>query len=158
DVWSSAFRRLVSMIPVNRLKAELQTSYEEARAFHIANFRLSDVWSSAFRRSVSMIPVNRLKAELQTSYEEAKMRFTTMVTITVVMFIAAGAAFVFKGWDLVTAYGGPEVPIRDGFRVAWMLRATSFAYLYGTALLGGGLVIWAVRNTRDITTQTNVSL
>jgi len=48
--------------------------------------------------------------------EEEKMRFKTMATITAVIFIAAGAAFDFKGWDLVTAYGGPEVPIRDSFR------------------------------------------
>ncbi|MCI0389487.1 MAG: sensor histidine kinase [Acidobacteria bacterium] len=86
------------------------------------------------------------------------MRFKTMTTITAVFFIAAGAAFIFKTWDLVTAYGGPEVLIRDSFRVMWMLRASSFANLYGTALLGSGLVIWAIRNTQDITTQTNVSL
>src|SRR5262245_2654134 len=86
------------------------------------------------------------------------MRFKTMATITAVIFIAAGATFVFQGWDMVTIFGGPEVPIRNSFRVAWMLRSASFAYLYGTALLGSGLTIWAVRNTRDIPTQTNVSL
>ncbi|MGH9751627.1 MAG: sensor histidine kinase, partial [Blastocatellia bacterium] len=86
------------------------------------------------------------------------MRFKTMATITAVIFIAAGAAFFFSGWNMVTAYGGPEVPIPNNFRVNWMLRASSFAYLYGTALLGSGFLTWAVRNTRDITTQTNVSL
>ena len=67
------------------------------------------------------------------------MRFKTMAMITAVIFIAAGAAFVFNAWDLVTAYGGPEVLIRDSFRVMWMLRASSFANLYGTALVGSGL-------------------
>src|SRR5262249_12114935 len=33
-----------------------------------------------------------------------------------------------------------------------------FANLCGTALLGSGLVIWVIRNTRDITTHINVSL
>lgn len=86
------------------------------------------------------------------------MRFKTMATISAVTFIAAGSAFIFRGWDLVEAYGGPESPISKGIRTLWMLRVVSFANIYGTALLGGGLVTLAVKSARDLTTQINVSL
>jgi signal transduction histidine kinase len=90
--------------------------------------------------------------------KEGKMRFKTMATVTAVIFIATGAAFVFRGWPLVSAYGGLEVPIPEAYELMSSRRIMSFAYLYGIALLGCGLVTWAVRNTRDIATQTNASL
>jgi signal transduction histidine kinase len=86
------------------------------------------------------------------------MRFKTMATVTATIFIATGMAFIFKGWDLVSAYGGPEVPIANKFRVVWMFRVMPFASLYGIAILGGGLLTLAVRNLRETASQTNVSL
>ena len=86
------------------------------------------------------------------------MRFKTMATITAVIFITTGAAFIFQGWFLVQAYGGPEIPTANNFRVVLMLRTMSFASLYGVVLLGVGLVVWAIRNLRDVTTRTNISL
>src|SRR5262249_37858152 len=47
-VWSSAFRRSVSIIRINGLKAELQTFGVPPSGG--LEFRLQAVWSSAFRR------------------------------------------------------------------------------------------------------------
>jgi signal transduction histidine kinase len=94
------------------------------------------------------------------------MRFKTMATITVVIFIAAGFGFAFQDLSLARFFGPsvrlslplPQAP-ENRLRLLMMFAGQrSFVYMFGAALFGCGLLTWAIRNLKDVTTQTNFSL
>ncbi len=89
------------------------------------------------------------------------MRFKTMATITAVIFIVAGLAFIIQDLRSITAYsnsyGWLERPINTAV-LNLMVRLRSFVYMLGAAMLGYGLLSWAIRNLKDTAAQTNASL
>lgn len=84
------------------------------------------------------------------------MRYKTVVSSIAIVFIAAGLAFILRGWSLFWAIDGWVRP--DVWSERWEWRVLSFAYLFGAMLLGSGFLTWAVRHLRDAATQTRVLL
>src|SRR5262245_35027262 len=94
------------------------------------------------------------------------MRFKTMATITAVIFIAAGLGFTFQDMSLARFIGSSvrlswSLPLsptdRRGFQLVYF-GMQSFVYMFGAALLGCGLLTWAIRNLKDEAAQVNASL
>ncbi|MCG3163756.1 MAG: hypothetical protein JMDDDDMK_05204 [Acidobacteria bacterium] len=94
------------------------------------------------------------------------MRFKTMATVTAMIFIVAGMGFAFQDMNLVRGFGpAGRLPALSQQSVEnrrelllWFFSLRSFVYMFGSALIGCGLLTWAIRNLKDATTQTNATM
>lgn len=94
------------------------------------------------------------------------MRFKTMATVTAVIFIVAGMGFAFQDMNLVIGFGPagrlPPLPPQSVENrrelLLWFFSLRSFVHMFGGALIGCGLLTWAIRNLKDATTQTNATM
>jgi signal transduction histidine kinase len=94
------------------------------------------------------------------------MRFKTMATITAVIFIVAGFGFAFQDMSLARFFGSTmrlsrPLPPSSVDRVSLLMMYAglrSFVYMFGAAIFGCGLLVWAIRNLKEAAAQTNAAL
>lgn len=70
------------------------------------------------------------------------MKLTQLLTAHAILAIAAGIAFTIYGPLMMAFFGVPEIPSDDAL-LYWNVAA--FARLFGAALFGSGMLLWAVR-------------
>lgn len=68
--------------------------------------------------------------------------FKFTITLNAVLALAAGIAFALYGPLMLAFFGVPEIP-EENVLLYW--HVASFARLFGAALFGFGLILWAVR-------------
>jgi Ca2+/Na+ antiporter len=70
------------------------------------------------------------------------MKLNWMININAVLFLILGIAFGLYSPLMLNFFGVPDIPSED-LLLYW--TTVSFARLYGAALFGFGLVLWALR-------------
>jgi hypothetical protein len=68
------------------------------------------------------------------------MKLITLITANAILFVASGITFVLYGPMLLAFFGVPQ--LAAGLTVYW--HVASFARMFGAALFGLGLLLWAV--------------
>ncbi len=69
--------------------------------------------------------------------------FKFTITLNAVLALVAGIAFALYGPLMLAFFGVPEIP-EENVLLYW--HVASFARLFGAAIFGFGLVLWAVRS------------
>ena len=70
------------------------------------------------------------------------MKLHPLLTFNALLFLIAGIAFTLYGPLMLAFFGVPEIPSED-ILLYWNVAA--FARLFGAALFGFGLLLWALR-------------
>ena len=84
------------------------------------------------------------------------MRFKTMVTITSLIFIAAGASFLLQGWQWTYLLIPHQSQMKSEL-AKWRFTLLPFIYLFGATLVGSGLLVRLIRNISNTAAQMNFS-
>lgn len=80
------------------------------------------------------------------------MKLSTIVTVNALVWVVMGIALGLYAPLALNIFGVPEIPAQDPL-MYWNVAA--FSRLYGSALFGMGLVLWALRSFIDTLTAQN---
>ena len=84
------------------------------------------------------------------------MKLPTLLIINAIAAIAIGLAFALYGPIMMAFFGVPEQSSLDALDY-WMIA--SFARMFGAALFGFGLLLWAIRKAiSDVSAQSRRSI